>query len=133
MTLQKVETSQAPKAIGPYSQGILTPAGSRFIFVSGQIPLDPITGKLIEGDIATLTRRVLANIKAILAAGGSNFDQVVRTDIFLTNLKRDFSEMNSEYGLHFTGEVKPARQTIEVSNLPMGAPIEISCIAICSV
>jgi len=127
--VRKIETGNAPKAIGPYSQGIEVSAGLALLFVSGQLPIDPQTGKLVEGDIQAMTRQVIANIEAILKAGGSSLLSVVRTDIFLTDLKRDFSGMNAEYALHFTGIHLPARQTVQVAALPMGSPIEISCIA----
>jgi 2-iminobutanoate/2-iminopropanoate deaminase len=130
MTMQRIDTPKAPKAIGAYSQGVKVAADSPLLFVSGQVPIDPVTGKLVEGDIVVLTRRVIDNLRAILEEGGSNLQQVVRMDIFLTNLKRDFAPMNEEYAKHFIGDIKPARQTVEVSNLPMGSPIEISCIAI---
>jgi len=129
---KKIETTQAPKAIGPYSQGIATSEGQSFIFVSGQLPVDPISGKLIEGDIKALTKQVIDNIEAILTAGGSALDQVVRTDVFLKDLKRDFVSMNEEYAKRFVQAIAPARQTIQVAELPMGSLIEISCIAISS-
>jgi 2-iminobutanoate/2-iminopropanoate deaminase len=128
--LKKVDTSEAPRAIGPYSQAVSAPAGSRLLFVSGQLPMDPKTGELVQGDIQTLTRRVLDNIETILKAGESNFESVVRVDVFLKDLKKDFTGMNEEYAKRFTGAVTPARQTVQVSELPKGATIEISCIAI---
>lgn len=106
------------------------PADSQLIFVSGQLPIDPETGKLIEGDIKTLTKRVIDNLEAILQAAGSSLQQVVRTDVFLKDLKRDFAGMNEEYAKRFTHSAAPARQTIQVAELPLGALVEISCIAL---
>lgn len=126
---KKVETAEAPKALGPYSQAIIA-QGSSLLFVSGQLPIDPKTGKLLEGDIKSLTKQVLDNIDAILKAGGSSFEQVVRTEVFLKDVKSDFAGMNEEYGKRFTGKMPPARQTIQVADLPLGSPIEISCIAL---
>lgn len=124
-----VKTSLAPLPIGPYSQAVTIKTSQQLVFVSGQVPIDLATGKLANEDITMMTRRILNAIKAILTEAGSSLDHVVRVEIFCTNLKQDFAAINSEYALHFTGEVKPARQTIEVSGLPLGAPIEISCIA----
>lgn len=126
MPLQKIDTPKAPKAIGPYSQAIVN--GSH-VFVSGQLPIDPSTGELVIGDIRVLTQRVLENIAAILQAGGSSMNDVIRVDIFLTDLKKDFVTMNEEYAKYFNDKTPPARQTIQVSALPKGASIEISCIA----
>jgi 2-iminobutanoate/2-iminopropanoate deaminase len=127
--LKKVETKLAPKAIGPYSQGITVAQEKTLVFVSGQLPVDPATGKLINGDIRALTHQVINNIEAILKAAGSSLDQVVRTDVFLKDLQ-EFAAMNEEYAKRFSVHCAPARQTIQVSELPMGSPIEISCIAI---
>lgn len=127
--MKKVQTEKAPKAIGPYSQAVVLDAGRQLVFVSGQVPLDPATGKLVEGDMAVLTNQVLDNVEAILLAAGSSLDKVLRADIFLTDLKNDFATMNAAYGQRFNGVVAPARQTVEVSTLPLGAKIEISCIA----
>jgi 2-iminobutanoate/2-iminopropanoate deaminase len=126
---KKLETSEAPRAIGPYSQGVAMSEAGPLIFVSGQLPVDPKTGKIIEGDIKAMTKRVIDNIEAILQTGGSSLDLVVRADVFLLDLK-EFAAMNEEYAKRFNGSVPPARQTIQVAGLPMGAPIEISCIAL---
>lgn len=126
--MQKIATEFAPKAIGPYSQGVIVETNRQLIFVSGQLPIDPVSGKLVEGDIQTLTSQVIDNIEAILKAAGSGLENVLRTDVFLTDLK-DFAKMNEVYGRRFKGSVLPARQTIQVAALPLGAPIEISCIA----
>lgn len=123
---KKIETDRAPKAIGPYSQAVTSPP---FLFVSGQLPVDPATGKIIEGDISAKTRQVLKNIQAILEEAGFKVEDVARTEIFLLDLK-DFQAVNQVYGEVFAGATPPARQTIQVAGLPLGSPIEISCIAI---
>lgn len=123
---KKIETARAPKAIGPYSQAV---KASPFLFVSGQLPVDPETGKIIEGDISAKTRQVLKNIQAILEEAGFKVEDVARTEIFLMDLK-DFQAVNQVYGELFAGATPPARQTIQVAGLPLGSPIEISCIAI---
>jgi 2-iminobutanoate/2-iminopropanoate deaminase len=99
------------------------------VFVSGQLPLDPQTGKMVEGGIREMTRQVLSNLESVLIAGGSTMQQVLRVDIFLKDLKNDFAPMNEEYAKKFPGPIYPARQTVQVSELPLGSPIEISCIA----
>jgi 2-iminobutanoate/2-iminopropanoate deaminase len=119
-----ISTSEAPGAIGPYSQAVRS---GKFLFCSGQIPLDPKTGKLITGDIAAQTRRVLDNIAAILKAEGLAFDHIVKTTVFLTDLG-DFQTVNEIYGSYFRQE-PPARSTVQVSALPKGANIEIEVIA----
>lgn len=124
--LKKIETPEAPKAIGPYSQAISVPP---FIFVSGQIPIDPATGKMVERDIQLQVNRVLDNLAAILKASSCSFQNVVRYEIFLINLD-DFSIVNQECAKRFTQSILPARQTIQVARLPLDAMIEISCIAI---
>jgi len=119
-----ISTSDAPAAIGPYSQAIR--AGST-IYCSGQIPLDPKTGQIISGGIDAQTRRVLDNITALLKAEGLGFGNIVKTTIFLTNLG-DFQTVNEVYGSYFKSE-PPARSTVQVSALPKGANIEIEVIA----
>jgi 2-iminobutanoate/2-iminopropanoate deaminase len=121
---QAVSTEAAPSAIGPYTQAIR--AGS-LLFVSGQVPLDPATGALVDGDIAAQTRRVLQNVGAILEAAGVSFDQVVRTTVFLTDMN-DFAAMNEVYATCFTSPA-PARATVQVSRLPKDARVEIDVIA----
>ncbi len=121
---EAVSTPSAPKAIGPYSQGVR--AGS-LLFVSGQVPIDPATGNLVEGDIAAQTRRVFQSIGAILTAGGASFDHVVRTTVFLADMN-DFAAMNEVYGTFFAAPF-PARATVQVSRLPKDARIEIDVIA----
>src|SRR6476661_7992693 len=122
---QAVATPLAPKAIGPYSQAIR--AGS-LLFVSGQVPIDPATGQIVEGDIAAQTHRVFRNISEILKAGGASLDHVVRTTVFLADMN-DFAAMNEVYGGYFTAPA-PARATVQVSRLPKDARIEIDAIAV---
>ena len=119
-----IATTDAPAAVGPYSQAI---AVGDFLFAAGQIPLDPATGALVEGDIAAQTTRVLENVKAVLAANGMTFADVVKSTVFLTDLA-DFGAMNSVYAAYFT-EPYPARSTVQVSALPRGARVEIEVIA----
>jgi 2-iminobutanoate/2-iminopropanoate deaminase len=126
---KKIETDQAPKAIGPYSQGVSLSSTKEIIFVSGQLPIDPKTSKLIEGDMQAQTRLVIDNIEAVLKKAGSSLQHVLRVDIFLKDLKRDFKSVNEEYARRFISNPEPARQTVQVSELPLGAPIEMSCIA----
>ena len=121
---QAIATDSAPKAIGPYSQAI---KAGNLLFCSGQIPLDPATSALIEGDIAAQTRRVFANIEAILAAAGTGFDRVVKTTVFLADMN-DFAAMNEVYATYFTSPA-PARSTVAAAGLPKGARIEIEVIA----
>jgi 2-iminobutanoate/2-iminopropanoate deaminase len=125
-----ISTPDAPKAIGPYSQATrVSPgaAGSRLLFLSGQIPLDPRTGELVNGTIEEETRQVMANLKAVLAAGGAGFQHVVRTTIFLADLG-DFAKVNEVYGSCFPAD-PPARATVQVAALPKGARVEIDAIA----
>lgn len=123
---QKIETDQAPKAIGPYSQAVWA---APFVFVSGQLPLDPATGNLVKSDVILQINRVLDNIEAILKAAGCTLHDVVRCDLFLKDLN-DFAVVNQEYGKRFYQPVPPARQTIQVARLPLDAMVEISCIAL---
>jgi 2-iminobutanoate/2-iminopropanoate deaminase len=120
-------TPNAPKAIGPYSQGISTSAG-RVLWLSGQIPLDPATGELVTGDVAAQTRRVMENLGAVLGSAGATFDAVVRATIYLVDLG-DFTKVNEVYGAYFRG-APPARATVQVAALPRGARVEIDCIAV---
>ncbi len=119
-----ISTNEAPAAIGPYSQAVRS---GRFLFCSGQIPLDSKSGQIVSGDIAAQTRRVLDNIAAVLRAEGLTFDNVVKTTIFLTDLG-DFQTVNEIYGSYFKQD-PPARSTVQVSALPKGAKIEIDAIA----
>ena len=129
MQRKSVRTAAAPAAIGPYSQAVTVAVGDKqMIFCSGQIPLDPATGVLVEGDIATQARRVLDNLAAVLAAAGASLDDVVRTTIFLANMD-DFAAVNAVYGERFVHE-PPARATVQAAKLPRGALVEIDAIAI---
>lgn len=119
-----ISTAAAPQAIGPYSQAI--EAGG-FLFVSGQIPLVPETGEMVEGDIEVQTARVLDNLKAILAAAGSSLASAVKTTVYITNMD-DFARVNAVYGKYFEQDC-PARVCVEVSRLPKGALVEIDVIA----
>jgi 2-iminobutanoate/2-iminopropanoate deaminase len=120
-----IATEHAPKAIGPYSQAI---RANGFIFISGQIPIDPATQQLIAGDIAAQTDRVLKNLSAILAAAGTGLNKVVRTTVFLKNMA-DFAAMNEVYGKYFVS-APPARSTVEVARLPKDVLVEIDVIAL---
>ena len=125
MQKQIVTTRSAPKAIGPYEQAIKV---GDFIYASGQIPLDPATGNLVENNITIQTRRVMENLKAVLAAAGSSLERVVKTTVFLKNIS-DFAAMNEVYG-EYLDNAKPARSTVAVADLPRGALVEIDLIAI---
>lgn len=125
MVKQQIQSTEAPAAIGPYSQAVK--AGD-LIFYSGQVPLDPATGNLVEGGIVEQTRRVMANMSAMLKASARTFDDVVKTTIYLTDLD-DFSTVNEIYGEVF-GEVPPARACVQVAALPKGALVEIEWIAV---
>lgn len=122
--MRTVETKDAPAAIGPYSQAMQ--AGDH-LFLSGQVPIDPATGELVQGDIATQTERVLDNLAAVLAAGGASFAKVVKTTIYLVDLG-DFQVVNTTYAKRFTS-APPARATVQVAALPKGARVEIDAIA----
>ena len=121
---QAVSSDQAPAAIGPYSQAIQS---GGFLFLSGQIPLDPATGQLVGGDVAAQTRQVLDNLRAVLAAAGGSLDHVVRTTVYLADLG-DFAAMNEVYAGYFTSPA-PARATVQVARLPRDARVEIDAIA----
>lgn len=123
--LHPVSTDAAPKAIGPYSQAIIA---NGFVFCSGQIPLDPATMTVVEGDVRAQTARVMANLEAVLAAAGCGMDRVVRCTIFLKDMG-DFAAVNEVYGARFPG-VAPARATVEVSRLPRDVRVEIDAVAV---
>jgi 2-iminobutanoate/2-iminopropanoate deaminase len=121
----KVQTDNAPAAIGPYSQAI---KANGFVFVSGQIPIDPATGEFINRDIREQTEQVLKNVSAVLEASGSSLDQVVKTTVFLADMQ-DFGAMNEIYSLFFR-ENPPARATVAAAGLPRNARVEIEAIAL---
>lgn len=122
---QRIQTDQAPQAIGPYSQAI---KANGLVFLSGQIPLDPQTMQIIDGDIKAQTRRVFENLKAVLAAAGTSLDKVVRATVYLADMN-DFGAMNEVYA-EFLGEIKPARSTVQAARLPRDARVEIDLIAV---
>ena len=124
MAKHAISSPDAPKAIGPYSPAV---RAGQLLFVSGQVPIDPATGNMIEGDIAAETRRVLDNVGALLAAGGVGFAHVVRTTVFLADMN-DFAAMNQVYGTYFS-EPYPARATVQVARLPKDSRVEIDVIA----
>ncbi|MEA1974434.1 MAG: RidA family protein [Bacillota bacterium] len=123
MSLKKVNTSNAPAAVGPYSQAMI--AGD-FLYVSGQLPIDPKTSKILTGSIKEQTRQSLENAKAILTEAGTTLENVVKTTVFLQNMS-DFADMNGVYAEFFTDH-KPARAAIEVAKLPLGADVEIQMV-----
>jgi 2-iminobutanoate/2-iminopropanoate deaminase len=120
-----ISTEDAPKAIGPYSQAVRS---NGFVFVSGQVAIDPATQQVIQGEVAAQTERVLKNLSAILNASGSGLEKVVRATVFLKNMN-DFAAMNEVYGRHFTSD-PPARSTVEVARLPKDVLVEIDVIAV---
>jgi len=122
--LRTIAVDDAPKAIGPYAQGI---AAGGFLFTAGQVPLDPATMKLVSGTIAEETNRVFDNLSAILAGAGCGLGDVVKTTVFVTDLG-SFAEMNGAYAARF-GDHRPARSTVQVGALPAGARIEIEVVA----
>lgn len=128
MALQVVRSEQAPTAIGPYSQGMR--AGD-FVFFSGQIPLDPISGEVVSGGIEAQIERVMANSAAMLAAAGVGFDRVVKTTIFLVDMA-DFAVVNAVYGRFFPTN-PPARSTVQVAALPRGVAVEVEMVVYCGV
>jgi len=127
-TKKAVVTKDAPGAIGPYSQAIHV---GEMLFTSGQIPIDPATGAMVEGGIAEQTTRVCENLKAVLVAAGVGFAEVVKTTVFLKDMK-DFAAMNEVYARYFAGEgfAAPARSTVQVAALPKDALVEIECVAV---
>ncbi len=125
MKFEQVSTNNAPKAIGPYSQGT---KGNGFVFCSGQIPMNPETGELVSGSITEQTKQSLANVKGIIEAAGSSMDRVMKVTVFLKNMD-DFSEMNAEYTRWFS-DIPPARAAVEVARLPRDVDVEIEAIAL---
>ncbi|MFW9809659.1 MAG: RidA family protein [Candidatus Thorarchaeota archaeon] len=125
MKIEQVVTEDAPKAIGPYSQGTI---GNGFVFCSGQIPADSKTGELVGGSITEQTRQALSNVKGVIEAAGSTMNKVLKVTVFLKNMN-DFSEMNTEYSKWFS-EPPPARAAVEVARLPKDVDVEIEAIAL---
>ncbi len=125
MSAERIFSAAAPAPIGPYSQAV---AVDGLIFCSGQIAIDPAAGKLIDGDVAAQTRQVMRNVEAVLTAAGATFAQVVKTTIFLVDMA-DFAIVNPIYGEAFARSIAPARSTVAVASLPLGARVEIEAIA----
>ena len=121
-----ITTTNAPAPIGPYNQAVLT---GYTLYISGQIPIDPKTGNLIEGDIKAETKQSMENLKAILTEAGMTFENVVKSCIFVNDMHQ-FSEINEVYGSYFNADTAPARETVEVANLPKFVNVEISMIAV---
>jgi 2-iminobutanoate/2-iminopropanoate deaminase len=122
--LKTVHTDKAPAAIGPYSQAVIA---NGFLFTAGQIALDPVTMQIVEGDVVMQTERVFENLGAVLAAAGASWADVVRSTVFLTDM-RDFPRMNEVYA-RIVGDARPARSTVQVSGLPRGVLVEIDLVA----
>jgi 2-iminobutanoate/2-iminopropanoate deaminase len=125
MNREIVQTDKAPKAIGPYAQAIIA---NGFVYTAGQIPIEPATGEIVEGGITAQTRRVLENLKFVLAAAGSSLERVVKATVYLRAMG-DFAAMNQVYAEYF-GDAKPARATVAVAELPRGALVEIDLVAL---
>ena len=125
MSREIVQTETAPKAIGPYAQAV---KANGMVYTAGQIPINPKTGDFVSGDIAAQTRQVLENLKAVLEAGGSSLEKVVKATVFLRNMS-DFAAMNEIYA-QYLGKATPARSTVAVSELPRGALVEIDLVAL---
>ena len=124
--MQQINTPNAPKAIGPYSQAVIV---NNLVYTSGQIAIDPDNNELIEGDVAAETHQVMKNLAAILGEAGTSFDRVVKTTIFLKDMN-DFGTVNEIYGSYLKEGLYPARETVEVAKLPKNVNIEISMIAL---
>src|SRR3954449_3844221 len=127
MSLRKVSTEKAPGAIGPYSQGVIA---NGFLYTAGQIPLDPVAGKIVEGGIVEQTDRVMQNLEEVLRAAGATWNDVVKTTVYLHDLSH-FPTVNEVYG-KWLGDARPARSTVQVTALPRGALVEIDAIAVVS-
>src|SRR5688572_4260476 len=121
-----INTNNAPAPIGPYNQAVLS---GNTLYISGQIPIDPGTGELVAGDIRNETRQCMENLKAILTEAGMTFENVVKSSIFVKDMHQ-FSEINTVYGTYFDAATAPARETVEVANLPKFVNVEISMIAV---
>jgi 2-iminobutanoate/2-iminopropanoate deaminase len=124
--IREVRTPHAPEPVGPYSQAVVH---GGLVYVSGQVPLDPTTGRVVEGEIEDQAERVIANLAAVLEAAGSSLDRVVKASVFLADLSL-FKRVNAVYARHFTGDPPPARSTVQVAALPLGVGIEIDVVAV---
>ena len=127
MSKQIIQTDKAPAVIGPYSQAVKVRVGE-LLFTAGQIAIDPVTGEIVNGGIQEQTRQVLENLKAVIEAGGSNLNKVVKVTVFLQDMN-DFASMNEIYAEYF-GENPPARSAVQVARLPKDVKIEIECVAV---
>ncbi|PCJ92317.1 MAG: reactive intermediate/imine deaminase [Flavobacteriaceae bacterium] len=121
-----ITSEKAPAPIGPYNQAVLS---GNTLYISGQIPINPKSGELVQGDIKKETKQCMENLKAVLAEAGMTFENIVKATIFVTDMHQ-FSEINEIYGAYFNAETAPARETVEVSNLPKFVRVEISMIAV---
>ena len=124
--MKRVQSDAAPAPVGPYSQAV---SHGEYVFASGQIPLDPSTGAIVEGEIEDQTEQVIANLAAVLEAAGSNLTRVVKATVYVTDLAL-FARINAVYARHFTGDPAPARATVQVAALPLDADVEIDAIAL---
>ena len=127
MPLKKITTDKAPSAIGPYSQGVIA---NGFIYTAGQIPLDPVAGKIVDGGIVEQTDRVMENLQEVLRAAGASWNDVIKTTVYLHDLS-NFPTVNEVYG-KWLGDARPARSTVQVTALPRGAMVEIDAVAVMS-
>lgn len=125
MAKEIIHTEDAPAAVGPYSQAV---KAGNLLFTAGQVPLDPATGKLVEGDVVAQTEQVMKNLEAVLTAAGTNFDNVIKSTVFLADIN-DFAAMNGVYG-RYAGENPPARSAFQVAALPLGARVEIEMVVL---
>ena len=123
--IKKITTEKAPKAVGPYSQGI---QAANFVFTAGQLGIDPVSGKMVEGGIKAQARQVMVNLQAVLRAANTDFSRVVKATVYLSNIN-NFSEFNKVYSEYFSPERPPARSAFQVGALPLGALVEIEMIA----
>ena len=128
-SIEMITSNHAPKPIGPYSHAIRVPKAGPMLFVSGQIPIDAATGKLITGDVRTQAEVAMANLKSIIVDAGFSIDDVAKCTIFLTDMK-DFDVVNQVYGDVFSGKTLPARAVVQVAGLPKGVDVEIECVAV---
>lgn len=124
--MKKIYTEKAPKVVGPYSQAI---CAANFVFTAGQLPIDPVSGKMVEGGIRAQATQVMENLGSVLAAADSDFSKVVKSTVYLSDIN-NFSEFNQVYGEYFSSERPPARSTVQVAALPLGALLEIEMIAV---